>query len=51
MDEKIHQNEQRTIHCEEPVWGRYVALYVSNTSEIVLSICELEVYSLDTYSE
>ena len=50
-DEKIHRNEQRIIHCDEPVWGRYVALHVTNFRQMVLSVCELEIYGFDTCSE
>ena len=51
VDDKIHSNEQRTVQCDEPVWGRYVALYVPNTRQMALSVCELEVYGFDTCSE
>ena len=35
-------SEIRTIHCDTPVSGRYVTLYL--TQKNYLTLCELEVY-------
>ena len=47
----IHINEQRIVHCEKPVVGRYVAVYVNESQWVTLSICELEVYGTTISSE
>ena len=51
VSKMIRINEQRIIHCEKPVLGRYVAVYVSESQRVTLSICELEVYETTISSE
>ena len=51
VSEKIHRNEQRIIHCEKPVLGHYIAVYVSESQRVAMSICELEVYGTTICSE
>ena len=51
VNKMIHINEQRIIHCEKPVLGRYVAVYVGESQRVTLSICELEVYGTTISSE
>ena len=51
VNRMIHINEQRIIHCEKPVLGRYIAVYVGESQRVPLSICELEVYGTAISSE
>ena len=37
-------HETRTIHCNQPVRGRYVILYLNMVYDYILAVCEIEVY-------
>ena len=36
--------ETRTIHCDSPVTGRYVSVYLNKTA--ILTLCEVQVHGL-----
>ena len=40
----LDYHETRTIHCDQPVRGRYVILYLNMAYDYILAVCEIEVY-------
>ena len=40
----LDYHETRTIHCDQPVRGRYVILYLNMADDYILAVCEIEVY-------